>query len=499
MTPTLEQGDGPTRFQRLTNFLRRWGVETNGIAPIPEEQRVDARIYQLFFVWFSANMNITGLVVGAGGPVVFKLSLRDCVINLVITNHMHHSRLFACSFFLLKNDRDTHPIHSAVFGPKLGMRAMVHARYSWGLHSVKIPSILNVLSSLIFLVINAVIAGQMLATLSDHLTPTIGIIIISLVSLVISFCGYKIIHWFETVAWIPTVISLCVMLGVGGLYLTPGPSYPKPTASMHMSFAAPNVANVVSWCTGSADYGVYHDAHASSARIFTYTYLGLGVPLVVLSVVGAVFGAAVSSVPSWNAGYDNGNNLGGLLSAILEPCGWFGSLLIVLMALAVSAPNVLIIYSCGISLMNVSSVFATVPRYLYAIIATAICIPIAVFGQTRFYAYLVTVVDLIGYFSAPYAGIILTEHLVFRRNDFARYEVEDWYNRTKLPPGLAALFSFFGSFFLIVPCMEQSWYVGPIAKAGTGDIGILVGFFGACGLYGTFRPLEIRLFPSHSS
>jgi hypothetical protein len=28
------------------------------IVPIPPEQRVDTRLYEMFFVWFSANMNI---------------------------------------------------------------------------------------------------------------------------------------------------------------------------------------------------------------------------------------------------------------------------------------------------------------------------------------------------------------------------------------------------------------------------------------------------------
>jgi len=47
--------------------------------------------------------------------------------------------------------------------------------------------------------------------------------------------------------------------------------------------------------------------------------------------------------------------------------------------------------------------------------------------------------------------------------------------------------------------MEQTWYIGPIAKMGTGDIGLLVGFFGTCILYGALRAWEIRLFPGHTS
>ncbi|KAJ7034539.1 purine-cytosine permease [Mycena alexandri] len=482
MTTSLEKDDSEAAdtsfFQRLTQLLGRWGVETHGIAPIPREERVDSRIYQLFLLWLSSNLNVTNLVIGAGGPVVFKLSFLNTAINLLVTDAL------SCII----------PAYFAIFGPKLGTRAMVQARFSWGVYGVAIPSILNVLSMMIFLFFNVIIGGQMLAQVFNHLTPAAGIIIIALVSLAVSFCGYRILHWFEAVAWIPTQIGICVMLGVGGRHLASAPSYPAPTAASVLSFAATVAASDVSWCTMTPDYGVYHDAKASSLRIFTYTYLGLFLPSLILHIVGAAFAAAAPTVPSWNTGYDQGNNLGGLISAVLQPTGRFGQFLVVLMALSISGPSAPMMYSFGISLMNVSSVFTKVPRYVYAIIATGICIPLALVGQTRFYAFLVTLIDLIGYWCASFSAIVLTEHVVFRRCDLARYNVEDWDQPRKLPPGVAALLAFFGSSALVVPFMAQAWYVGPVAKA-TGDIGLLVGFFSGCILYGSLRPLEIRLLP----
>jgi purine-cytosine permease-like protein len=109
------------------------------------------------------------------------------------------------------------------------------------------------------------------------------------------------------------------------------------------------------------------------------------------------------------------------------------------------------------------------------------------------------IADIVGYWSASFAGIVFTEHVVFRHCDFANYNVEHWDQPQKLPPGLAAFISFFASFALIVPCMAQSFYTGPIARAGTGDVGILVGFCSACVVYWALRPLEARLFPGHCS
>lgn len=58
--------------------------------------------------------------------------------------------------------------------------------------------------------------------------------------------------------------------------------------------------------------------------------------------------------------------------------------------------------------------------------------------------------------------------------------------------GIAAVLAFFGSFGIIIPCMSQVWYVGPVASSGTGDIGIFVGFVAAALLYLVLRPVELR-------
>ena len=45
------------------------------ITPVPDEQRTDRRLYQFFFVWFSANMNILTCV---AKMCLSALPLRSC-------------------------------------------------------------------------------------------------------------------------------------------------------------------------------------------------------------------------------------------------------------------------------------------------------------------------------------------------------------------------------------------------------------------------------------
>jgi len=89
---------------------------------------------------------------------------------------------------------------------------MVLSRFSWGyetaliLHTLHfilfvtsryfgavIPSVFNVLSTQGWLIINCIIGGQALASVSPHLNDTLGIVIISLVSLAVSVVLYRLL------------------------------------------------------------------------------------------------------------------------------------------------------------------------------------------------------------------------------------------------------------------------------------------------------------------
>lgn len=95
------------------------------------------------------------------------------------------------------------PGYFATFGPKLGMRQMVQARYTWGyvisspnplelrmltpLHRfylAAVPAILNAATMMGFMILNCILGGETLASVSDgKLSWNVGIVIIAIVSL----------------------------------------------------------------------------------------------------------------------------------------------------------------------------------------------------------------------------------------------------------------------------------------------------------------------------
>jgi purine-cytosine permease-like protein len=119
-------------------------------------------------------------------------------------------------------------------------------------------------------------------------------------------------------------------------------------------------------------------------------------------------------------------------------------------------------------------------------------IPLSIVGAHHFYDTLNNFLSLIGYWASAFTIIILEEHFLFRRGKASSYDVSTWNTARELPTGIASLGAGILSMGLVVPSIDQVWFVGPIAKH-TGDIGFELAFAVTMVLYPPFRWLEIRI------
>ncbi|PCH37475.1 hypothetical protein WOLCODRAFT_140883 [Wolfiporia cocos MD-104 SS10] len=377
------------------------------------------------------------------------------------------------------------------------MRAMVQARFSWGYYGAIIPCVLNIISLQGYLIINTIIGGQTLGSISPHVGAPLGIVIIALVTLAVVFSGYQVLHWYEMIVWIPNVIAFVVLLAVSGSHIRHVPlSGPVAAeASAIMTFGATLAATNVSWSAITPDYGVYHNGKASGWRIFAYAYAGFLISCLPVHLLGAALTATAPYVPAWRTGLGNGNNIGGLIAATLLPAGGFGKFLLVLLSLTAPSQTAPTVYSMCTSLMTALPVSARVPRFLLAMIPTAIVIPVAIIGSARFYSTFDNILAFIGYWTAPFCAIVFVEHFVFRKSKWSTYQVLEAWNRPEHPNlsrGYAAVFTFVATIGIIVLFMQQQWWTGPIARTGTGDLGMLCGFIFAAIMYLAARWVERR-------
>jgi purine-cytosine permease-like protein len=70
----------------------------------------------------------------------------------------------------------------------------------------------------------------------------------------------------------------------------------------------------------------------------------------------------------------------------------------------------------------------------------------------------------LGYWCTSYFVIVFTEHYVFRKGDFANYDLEGWNIPKRLPVGYAGATAFGLGVVVWVMGMVQTWFVGPIAR-----------------------------------
>ncbi|KAF8674113.1 purine-cytosine permease (2.A.39) family [Rhizoctonia solani] len=422
------------KLAAFTIRLSQYGVETRGVVPTAPEARTDTRFWNLLFLWISANFNILAFSTGSLGPAIFALGLKESLLVIFFINLLSA----------------TLPAYFSTFGPRLGMRQMIVSRYSFGFYGNIIPSLLNLITFMGFLILNLILGGETLAAVSGYqaghgggLSWDIGIAIVG-----VTFCGYKVLYTYERFAWIPIVMVYIVALGCGGKQLTDlAPVVPASSVTV-LCFAASIAGYMISWSTLASDYTIYLDQSAPNSKVFLFAYSGFFFPNVICEMVGAAFAVSMHAPgnEAWLDGYKV-NNVGGLLDEVMRPAG--GS------------------------------------------------IPLAMVGAHTYYTSLISFTGVIGYWAAAWASIVLAEHVLFRQSrtgasETAGYDSAAWNDPSALPTGIPALAAFALSFALIVPAMNQVWFQGPIGRR-VGDIGFELAFIVAGGLYSVFRHVEKKV------
>ncbi|KAJ7062730.1 putative cytosine-purine permease [Mycena amicta] len=486
----------PTSFWGRTLALsatleRKVGIEARGIQRVPEDQRFGGPSGN-FWIWLAANTVLPTFGIGILGPGIFFLGLGDSMLTIFFTN------IFTAIL----------PAYMATFGPKLGLRQMTQARYSWGWHGAKIVALLNCIACVGWSAINSIAGAQTLrAVANETISDAAGVVIIAVITLALGMLGYKYVHVYEKWSWIPTAITFFIVLGCAAKHLVNVPMETgQAEASNVLSFMGVCFGFCIGWVSLASDYNVYQPAETPAWKTFAWTYSGLIIPLVLIQWLGAaimcVAGGAAPSNQDWVDAY-NANELGGLLNAVLVPVvGNFGKFCMVLLVLSVVANNIINVYSMGMSISVIGVWIAKIPRLVWPIVITAIYIPIAIAGADSFSTSLEDFMNVLGYWLSIFVSVVLLEHFLFRRGSsgYTQYDVANTWNRQdKTPVGIAALVAFLFGALGTAMGMAQIWYIGKIgalvggkANPFGGDIGFELAAAFASIVYIPTRYLELK-------
>jgi len=423
-------------------------VEIHGIERVLPTARTHTRIFDNFTLWFSANLVISTVALGALAVPVFGLGFWDSVMAIVIFNILGS---FPVAFL-------------STLGPKLGLRQMTISRFSFGWSGAGIMALFNVAACTGWSAVNAIVGGELVAAVSGGtIARPVAILIIAVVTTIFGMYGYKQVHRYARYAWIPAAIIFLILMIVAGpkMSIIPTPALGVAEIASFVSFGGAVYGFSTGWSSYASDYNVRQPEETPSSRIFWLTFLGVVIPCVILEV----FGLALTTAFKQSGG--------DLLAAAAQPLGSIGNVLLILLALSIVANNIPNAYSLGLSMQVLGKSFQRVSRVIWTLFGAVFYMLIAIPAVSNFNNTLSDFLLIIAYWLGPWGIILIEEHFVFRRG---RYNVDDWNTPQKLPVGWAAMISMGFGLLGVYLGAAQVLFVGPIADLFNPPYGMDVGF-----------------------
>jgi purine-cytosine permease-like protein len=319
------------------------------------------------------------------------------------------------------------------------------------------------------------------------MTISVGCIIITVLSYVVSVFGFALIHTFEKYSWVVAFVLLCVLIGQSAPHVdmdVPALDTGLGLAGSFLSFLFLCFSSSSGWCSIAADYYCNYPAKTPEWKVFMLTLWGVTIPTIFVTIIGACIGNAALSAeyPPYALAYSGsedgtieGHGLGGLLLVAFHPSG-FSKFALVMLMFSVLGNNIAIFYSNGLSIQLLGHYFHAIPRFIWSFLVAVVIGALAIAGKDSLSAVVSNFVSLLGYWTISFTLILLIEDKWFRRND--GYDLTVWDTPKGLPWGAAAVFALLAGYLGGgVPGMAQVWYIGPIAeKFGPfgGDVGVIM-------------------------
>lgn len=491
--------------------LDRLGVEDRGIERVLPNERLEGTWGQHISVlglWFAGCGGLTTMSSFLLPTILYGLNMKQAMIcGLVGMN-------IGCFV----------PAYCLTMGPKSGCRQMVTARFIFGQWGVKFVSIICILGGIGWSVVNCVVGGQILSAISG-VGLEVGIVVISIGSLVIGVFGIRVLLKFQTVVAVPTnlaILLLYIVVCKKISYISQANemvrtlNYSSQTVTGHwLSFFAIAYSVTATWGSCASDYYILFPDETPDYKVFLLTYFGIAIPSNFAAVVGLLAGTIAYAYSPWTSAY-NSYGIGGVISAAFEPWGNFGKFVTVVLFLSLMCNTIINTYSAAFECQLIDTKLALVPRWIWATFISVAYLVISLAGKMHLSTIISNVLALLGYWISMYITLLLEENFLFRRKkalrlhhkefdndlesekrDLLVYNWSQWDQPQHITMGLASAVAFGVGVVGAVMGMNQVYFVGPISKLigqNGGDIGtwLCIAFTGVT--YPLLRMLELKKF-----
>jgi nucleobase:cation symporter-1, NCS1 family len=428
-------------------------LETAGMAPVLPTERY-ARTWWMLPVWFTCNMEVSSLFIGTLGAAL-RLGFLWGTVALVIG-----IILGAIPVAIM-----------ATWGPRTGTGQVPLARMPFG-KSIVVPGLLQWLTAVGWIAIGCFFGGQATCLLL-HVPFWAAVLIILATESVIGIVGYELA--VQVQKWGAPVMAAFFVLLTAEIFrhrviLPADTVHGQALAGAFVLMTAIAISGSLAWASCASDYSRYLPANTPGRTVFWYTLAGITASYGWLATVGLA-GASIlgnqtaSGINTLMGGKALGDvSLGAIALAAVASSStndYSGSLAFQAMGMRLKRPLV--------SLVAAVLAFVTI-SWMHA-------------GSTstRFESILL----FTGYGIAPFAAIVLVD---WHRNGRAYtplllHDALQWRNLNK---GLAALAVFVLGFGAMIPFMNTSLVVGPVAEhLHDADLAYPAGFAVTAAIYTT--------------
>jgi NCS1 family nucleobase:cation symporter-1 len=446
------EGARPTRTGDLV-------LEGQGMAPIPEEHRYGG-VYRMFTVWFTPNMELSGVFAGTLA-VVFGLGFGLGLVAIILGTIIGSLPVaILCTW-----------------GPKTGTAQVPLARLPFG-KTIVLPGTVQWLSSIAWDALVGLFGGEA-AQLLFHVPFWIGVAIVLLLEGAVSVYGYEFVHrlqeWGSAIL-IVLFIVLTVKIFQHHVVLPVNTVHGGALVGAFVLMVTISLSEGISWASYASDYSRYMKPTSSKPAIFWLTLAGLTASYVWVETIGLA-GASVLS----------NQTAAGVRS--LMGGGFLGVLALIAIVFGAITSNSMNDYTGSLAFQALG---ARVRRPVIAGVVAVLAFGAILWmnaGNTS--GKFQNVLLFTAYWIAPFCAIVMIDWH-YNSGKYTPSYLRGALGFSKLKNGWPAIVAFVVAFGVMVPFMNTSIIVGPIANSLKGaDIAFYVGFVVAGVLYYVLRRVAV--------
>jgi nucleobase:cation symporter-1, NCS1 family len=435
-------------------------LEGQGMAPIPEDSRYGG-MHRMFTIWFTPNMELSGVFAGTLA-VVFGLGFQLGVVAIILGTVIGSVPVaILCTW-----------------GPRTGTGQVPLARVPFG-KTIVLPGTVQWLSSIAWDALVGLFGGEA-AQLLFGVPFWAGVAIVLAVEGLVGIYGYEFVHRLQS--WGSAILIvlfavLTVRIFQHRIVLPHNTVHGGALIGAFVLMVTIAVSQGISWATYASDYSRYLRPTSSRAAIFWLTLGGLTASYVWVETIGLA-GASVL-----------GNQTASGVRALMGG-GTLGVLALIAIVFGAITSNSMNDYTGSLAFQALGArVKRPVTAALVAVLAFAAILWMHA-GDTS--GKFENILLFIGYWIAPFCAIVMIDWH-YERARYAPSSLRNALMWRSLGSGWPAIVAFVLGFAAMVPFMNTSIVVGPVAKALQGaDLAFYVGFVVTGVLYYALRAAAAR-------